>query len=82
MYKFYVGYRFQNGEVMGFIGEGLSKMNARINSHNKIIAKLKQIEESFDESRVLESLDSIAKLSVQEMAIIKADWDYAKLNQK
>lgn len=82
MYEYYVGYRFLNGEVMGFIGEGLSKMNARINSHNKIINKLKQLEESFSESRVLDGIDSIAKLTVEEMKTIKADWNYAKSNQK
>jgi len=81
MYRHYIGYRFKNGEVMGFIGEGLSKQNAEINSHNKVIGKLKQLEESFNESQVLSGVEAISKLSIHEMKLIKSDWETA-INKK
>lgn len=74
MYEHYVGYRFKNGEVMGFIGEGLSKQNAIINSHNKIIKKLSQLKEKFIEDQVLDGIEAIDKLTIEEMKIIQSDW--------
>lgn len=71
MYKFRIAYRFQNGEVKGYVGYGFNKELAKENAYKKIYEDLSFLKEPFSRTNVILSKNGVSK---EEMALIRKDW--------
>jgi len=71
MYVFKLAYRHENGEIEGFAASAFSQSAAERNALNKVRAKVREIRQTFDESRVIRSDKG---LTPDEKKQVRADW--------
>ncbi len=71
MFKYNLAYRYQNNEVEGFVGYGLTKEGAYNNAVHKIKDKLQSFNETFV---VNNAIMDFSGLSEEEVRFIKDDW--------
>lgn len=78
MHEVRIGYRFKNGDVAGFIGEGDTKDEAEKSAFTQLRQKLNRLSEEIDTSRVIRRRE---QATAEEMAVIEDDWKFGGLDE-